>query len=170
MLTGFLPISAAASIYLFKPPYATGSVPSLSGHAVACRWRSLLRVHRHRASKPQGSSKRMLAWQATMDQIICASLSLTYYFNCLKKNLNASRPSEQKYPPVRGGKCQNVYLVDGIIGIIAYITEFFLKNLTACRPSEHPQSGGKHFKTLTWVHGLARQNLFMAFNRLSPWQ
>ena len=32
---GFLPISAAASIYLFKPPYDIGSVPSLSGHAIA---------------------------------------------------------------------------------------------------------------------------------------
>ena len=39
-----------------KPPYAIGSVPSLSGHAIAYRWRSLLRVRRHRASKPQGSS------------------------------------------------------------------------------------------------------------------
>ena len=29
VLTGFLPSSAAASIYLFKPPYAIGSVPSL---------------------------------------------------------------------------------------------------------------------------------------------
>ena len=36
-------------IYL-KPPYAIGSVPSLSGHAIAYRWRSLPRVHRHRAS------------------------------------------------------------------------------------------------------------------------
>ena len=25
------------SIYLFKPPYAIGPVPSLSGHAIACR-------------------------------------------------------------------------------------------------------------------------------------
>ena len=38
-----------------KPPYAIGSVPSLSGHAIAYRWRSLPRVLRHRASKPQGS-------------------------------------------------------------------------------------------------------------------
>ena len=57
-----------------KPPYAMGSVPSLSGHAIAYRWRSLPRVHRHRASKPQGSSGRMLLWQVTMDQLICASL------------------------------------------------------------------------------------------------
>ena len=56
-----------------KPPYAIGSVPSLSGHVIAYRWRSLPRVRRHRASKPQGSSKRVLPWQVTMDQLIFAS-------------------------------------------------------------------------------------------------
>ena len=35
-----------------KPPYAIGSIPSLSGHAIAYRWRSLPRVHRNRLSKP----------------------------------------------------------------------------------------------------------------------
>ena len=64
----------------FKLPYAIGSVPSLSGHAIAYRWRSLPRVHRHRASKPQGSSERVLPWKFTMDQLICASLSLTHYW------------------------------------------------------------------------------------------
>ena len=34
-----------------KPPYAIGSVPSLSGHAIAYRWCLLPRVRRHRASK-----------------------------------------------------------------------------------------------------------------------
>ena len=65
-----------------KPPYAIGSVPSLSGHAIAYRWRSLPRVRRHRASKPQGSSERVLPWQITMDQLIFASLShnVTMYF------------------------------------------------------------------------------------------
>ena len=52
-------------IYL-KPPFTIGSVPSLSGHAIAYRSRSLPRVHRHRASKPQGSFKRVLPWQVTM--------------------------------------------------------------------------------------------------------
>ena len=33
-----------------KPPYAIGLVPSLSGRAIAYRWRSLPRVRRHRAS------------------------------------------------------------------------------------------------------------------------
>ena len=63
-----------------KPPYAIGSVPSLSGHAIAYRWRSLPRVRRHRASKPQGSSERVLPWQITMNQIIFASLSHTHYW------------------------------------------------------------------------------------------
>ena len=63
-----------------KPPYAIGSVSSLSGHAIAYRWRSLPRVRRHRASKPQGSSERVLPWQVTMDQLIFASLSHTHYW------------------------------------------------------------------------------------------
>ena len=55
-------------IYI-KPPYAVGSVPSLSGHAIAYRWRSLPpRVRRHRASKPQNSSERVPPWQVTIDQ------------------------------------------------------------------------------------------------------
>ena len=65
-------------IYL-KPPYAIGSVPSLSRHVNAYRWRSLPLVRRRRASKPRGSSERVLPWQVTMDQLICASLSRTPY-------------------------------------------------------------------------------------------
>ena len=61
-----------------KPPYAIGPIPRLSGHVIAYRWRSLPRVRRHRASKPQGSSERVLLWQVTMDQIIFASLSHTH--------------------------------------------------------------------------------------------
>ena len=63
-----------------KPPYAMGSVPGLSGHAIAYRWRSLLRVRRHRASKSQGSSERVLLWQVTMDQLISAALSHNHYW------------------------------------------------------------------------------------------
>ena len=62
-----------------KLPYAIGSVPSLSCHAIAYRWPSLPRVRRHRASKPQGSSERVLPWQITMEQLIFASLSHTHY-------------------------------------------------------------------------------------------
>ena len=57
-----------------KPPNAIGSVQSISGHAIAYRWRSLPRVRRQRGSKPQGSSERVLPWQITMDQLIFASL------------------------------------------------------------------------------------------------
>ena len=63
-----------------KPPYAIGSVPSLSGYTIAYRWRSLPRVRRHRASKPQGSSEQVLPWQITMDQLIFASLSHIHYW------------------------------------------------------------------------------------------
>ena len=65
---------------IMKPPYAIGSVPNLSGLAVAYRWRSLPRVRRCRASKPQGSSERVLPWQVTMDQLIFASLSHNHYW------------------------------------------------------------------------------------------
>ena len=67
-------------IYHIKPPYAIGSVPSLSGHAFAYRWCSLPRVRWHKASKPQGSSERVLPWQVTMDQLICAFLFNTHYW------------------------------------------------------------------------------------------
>ena len=65
-------------VIYFKPSYASGSVPSVSGHAIAYRWRSLLRVRRHGATKPQGSSERVLRWQVTMDQLIFASLAHTH--------------------------------------------------------------------------------------------
>ena len=80
LLTGLFPSSAAVSIYLFKLPYAIGSVPRLSGRVIAYRSHSLPRVRWHRASKSQGSSERVLPWQVTMDQLICASLSHTHYW------------------------------------------------------------------------------------------
>ena len=74
LLAGFLPISAASSIYLFKPSYIIGSVPSLSGHAITYRWRLLPRVRRHRASNPRGSSSNGCCLCITMNQLMCASL------------------------------------------------------------------------------------------------
>ena len=83
LLTGFLPISATASIFLFKPQYAIGLVSNLSGHhaIIYCVPMAFTteRPPAQRASKPQGSSERMLPWQVTMDQLICASLSHTHY-------------------------------------------------------------------------------------------
>ena len=91
-----------ASIYLFKPPYAIRLGPSLSGRASAYRWCSLPRVHRHRASKPQGSSKRVLPWQITMDQLLFASLSHTHYWyevGMLRVPTELKTPSEIKAVP-----------------------------------------------------------------------
>ena len=53
-LTGFLPSSAAASIYLFKTAirHRVG-LGFVGSHAIAYRWRLLPRIRRHRASKPQ---------------------------------------------------------------------------------------------------------------------
>ena len=90
LLTGFLPSSAGRPFIDLKPPHAIGSVSSLSVHAIAYRWRSLPRVRRHRASKPQGSSERVLPWQVTIimvDQLICASLSLTYCYTLLSEKV-----------------------------------------------------------------------------------
>ena len=70
----------SSRVPFMKPPYATGSVPSFSGHAIAYQCHSLPRVRRHRVSKPQGSSERVLPWQITMDQIIFTSLSQTHYW------------------------------------------------------------------------------------------
>ena len=63
-----------------KPPYAIGPVPSLSGHAFVYLWRSLPRVRRHKATKPQNSSERVLPLQVAMDRLICVSLFHTHYW------------------------------------------------------------------------------------------
>ena len=49
------PISATALTFTVNRYW--GLVPNLSGHANAYRWRSLLKIHWHRASSPQGSSR-----------------------------------------------------------------------------------------------------------------
>ena len=67
-------------LFILKPPYAIWLVPSLSGHAIAYRWHSLPRVRRHRTSKPQGSSERVLPWQVTMGHLICACISHIHYW------------------------------------------------------------------------------------------
>ena len=85
-----------------KPPFAIGSVPSLSGHAIAYRWRSLPRVRRQRASKSQGSSERVLPWQVTMDQLIFASLSHTqYWYEVGMLKVTVSSPNAMLLRPAR---------------------------------------------------------------------
>ena len=116
-----------------KPPYAIGSVPSLSGHAIAYRWRSLPRVRRHRASKPQASSERVLPWQVTMDQLIFASLSHTHYWygmGMLKKyrrlcgSFGHDYPVTRRTSPAEGQSkvCHEtvVYHTANVLGLIRY--------------------------------------------------
>ena len=68
-------------IIYFKPPYAIGSVPSLSGHATAYRWLSLPRVRRHRASKTTRQFRTSAALAGHHGPVnICASLSHTHYW------------------------------------------------------------------------------------------
>ena len=55
ILTHGNPPDFRGGVLLLKPTYAIGSVPSLSGHAIAYLLRSLPRV-RQRASSPQGNS------------------------------------------------------------------------------------------------------------------
>ena len=79
-LRDFSRVPRRRAFIFMKPPYAIGSVPSLSGHATAYRWCSPPRVRRPRAKKPQGNSERVLPWQVTMDQLICAYLSHTQHY------------------------------------------------------------------------------------------
>ena len=60
MLTYGIPPDSRRPLLYLKRPDAIESAPSLSDHAIAYRWRSLPRVCRHRASKPLGSSERVL--------------------------------------------------------------------------------------------------------------
>ena len=63
-------------VHLFIPTIAIGSSPSLSGHAIESRWRSLPRVHRHREAvvpkivRVTGAVFSGIA----MVQLLCASL------------------------------------------------------------------------------------------------
>ena len=71
-----MPPEFRGGVHIFLPaPHTIGSVPSLSGHAIAYRLRSLPRVRWHRANSPQGSSSNGCCLCITMDQmLLCSSL------------------------------------------------------------------------------------------------
>ena len=52
VLTHRIPSASHNGVHLFMSSAAIGPVPSLSGNAIAYRWHSLPRVHRHRAGSP----------------------------------------------------------------------------------------------------------------------
>ena len=74
MLTHGIPPDVHGGVHIILPPHTIGSVPSLSGHAIAYRWRSLPRVRWHRASSPQGSSSNRCCLWITMGQLVCTPL------------------------------------------------------------------------------------------------
>ena len=89
LLTGFLPSSAAASIYFLKPPYTIHRVsPEFIGSRNYCvpTGRSMAFTAVNIKEVP---NECCLAWQVTMDQLICASFSHThyYYYYCVKSIL-----------------------------------------------------------------------------------
>ena len=62
-----IPPAFRDGVHFIIPSTTILSVPSLSGHANAYRWRSLPRARRHRASSPKGSSRneRVLPFRAS---------------------------------------------------------------------------------------------------------
>ena len=76
VLTHGIPSEFRGGVHKFLPaPHTIWSVPSLSGHAIAYRLRSLPRVRWLRASSPQGSSSNGCCLCITMDQmLLCSSL------------------------------------------------------------------------------------------------
>ena len=80
-------------IHLFISPYAIGSVPSLSGQAIAYRWRSLPRVPRHRA-------RNEYCLCIIMDQSMCAFIfrhPLLVWREHIKNNATPVAPVAQRY-------------------------------------------------------------------------
>ena len=76
VLTHGIPSDVHGDVHIFLPaPHTIGSIPSLSGRAIAYRWRSLPRVRWHSASSPQGSSSNACCLCITMGQmLLCSSL------------------------------------------------------------------------------------------------
>ena len=60
-----------------KPPHVIESIPSLSGHVITYRWRSLPRVRRDKASSPRGSSSNGCYLCITIDPLMWAIFSPT---------------------------------------------------------------------------------------------
>ena len=129
--------------FIFLNPYAIGSVPNFSGHATAYRWRLLPRVRRHKTSKPQGSSKRVLPWQITMDQLIFASLSHTHYWYEVKSAMAIMRFEDRLFDRgwVRSAmatrKCGNIYFPKYFMAVRPFFTRIFLKELFGLEGSKN---------------------------------
>ena len=78
LVTGFLPSSAAASIHETAIRHRVSPEFIRSRNCVPMAFTAESR--RRRTSKPQGSSERVLPWQVTRDQLICAFISHTHHW------------------------------------------------------------------------------------------
>ena len=92
------------------PPYAIGSVPSLSDHAIAYRWRSLPRVRRHRASKPQGSFSHGCCLGRSPCVCVCVFFPFILDINFVgrtSRGHTGGRSHRISHPPSFCGACLN---------------------------------------------------------------
>ena len=73
-----IPPDFRGGVHLSIPPSAIGSVPSLSGHAIACRWSSLPKFCRPGSVVLKVVPVTGAAFSGfTMDQFMCVRLSFT---------------------------------------------------------------------------------------------
>ena len=79
VLTRGIPPDFRGNAHLFIRPYAIGSVPSLSGHAIAYRWRSLPESTRTGPVGPPSSSSNGCCLRITMDQLCAPLFFHTHY-------------------------------------------------------------------------------------------
>ena len=119
-----IPPAFRGGVHLCIPPTAIGSVPSLSGNnAVPYRGYSLPRVRQHKASSLQGIVIVPITTGGAA--AFFRYCNVLYYHRPMKVHLSSPPPqhthtvcvfkekyervSRPEHPPVRGGKCQNVY-------------------------------------------------------------
>ena len=77
VLTYGIPLEFRGGVYLNR--HTPTGQSRISGHANAYRWRSLPRVRRHRTSKPQGSSERVLPYLASHHVCVCVFSSHSFW-------------------------------------------------------------------------------------------
>ena len=117
LLAGFLLLSATSSTII--PLIATGSAPSSSGHANACKKRLLPRILWHRVSSPQGSSSKgyCLCRKADQPKLCVARFPRIYFFKVRDKAPCTIRQREVPVSPVVG---------------VCYVVTALVKPLSSC--------------------------------------
>ena len=122
----------------------------------------LPRVRRHRASKPKGSSKRVLPWQVTMCVCVCVSFPFILDIKFVRRTsrghtggrshrifhppfcgacLNFSREKDSAIPfprrPLSQILCANDLIVLHPLGIFIFVFQSFSEKNPVCRDRTH---------------------------------